>query len=166
MSDPRVTTLEGDLPEGLVDAVVAYEAALAADDVPALAEAFVDAPTTLRGDASGLLVGHAAITGFRGRRGGAPARELAELHVRAVDSDTALVVSVNRPTRGGRGLVTQLWSRAGGVWRVAAAQVQAPAPALDPRIWRAVGAPLVPAASSGPLDGLDVAVKDLFAIGD
>ncbi|WKK71533.1 DUF3225 domain-containing protein [Rathayibacter oskolensis] len=72
MTDPRVTSLEGELPDGLVDAVEAYEAALAADDVPALADAFVRAPTTLRGDASGLLVGHEAITGFRGRRGGTP----------------------------------------------------------------------------------------------
>ncbi|MWV50199.1 DUF3225 domain-containing protein [Rathayibacter sp. VKM Ac-2803] len=164
MTDPRVTTLEGELPEGLVDAVEAYEAALAADDVPALADAFVRAPTTLRGDASGLLVGHDAITGFRGRRGGTPPRALAELHVRAVDPDTALVVTVNVPARGGRGLVTQLWSRDSGVWRVRAAQVQAPAAALDQRVWRAVGAPLVPAAASGALDGLDVAVKDLFAI--
>ncbi|PPI21018.1 DUF3225 domain-containing protein [Rathayibacter sp. AY1B1] len=165
MTDPRVTTLEGDLPDGLVDAVLAYEAALGADDVRALADAFVDAPTTLRGDASGLLVGHAAITGFRGRRGGAPVRQVIELHVRAVDRDTALVVSVNAPARGGRGLVTQLWSRTeDGIWRVRAAQVQAPTPPLDPRVWRAVGAPLVPAAGSGPLDGLDVAVKDLFAI--
>ncbi|WP_153038803.1 AtzH-like domain-containing protein, partial [Rathayibacter tanaceti] len=74
MTDPRVTSLEGELPEGLVDAVEAYEAALAADDVPALADAFVRAPTTLRGDASGLLVGHEAIAGFRGRRGGTPPR--------------------------------------------------------------------------------------------
>ncbi|QHC66901.1 DUF3225 domain-containing protein [Rathayibacter sp. VKM Ac-2759] len=164
MTDPRVTSLEGELPDGLVDAVEAYEAALAADDVPALADAFVRAPTTLRGDASGLLVGHEAITGFRGRRGGTPPRALAELHVRAVDADTALVVTVNLPARGGRGLVTQLWARDSGVWRVRAAQVQAPAPALDARVWRAVGAPLVPAAASGALDGLDVAVKDLFAI--
>ncbi|KQQ00728.1 MULTISPECIES: AtzH-like domain-containing protein [unclassified Rathayibacter] len=164
MTDPRVTSLEGELPDGLVDAVEAYEAALAADDVPALADAFVRAPTTLRGDSSGLLVGHEAITGFRGRRGGTPPRALAELHVRAVGADTALVVTVNVPARGGRGLVTQLWVREDRVWRVRAAQVQAPAPALDPRVWRAVGAPLVPAAASGALDGLDVAVKDLFAI--
>ncbi|MBO0982276.1 AtzH-like domain-containing protein [Rathayibacter sp. SD072] len=164
MSDPRVTSLEGELPDGLVDAVVAYEAALAADDVPALADAFVRAPTTLRGDASGLLVGHDAITGFRGRRGGTPPRGLAELHVRAVDAGTALVVTVNTPSRGGRGLVTQLWSLDEGVWRVRAAQVQAPAPALDARVWRVVGAPLVPRTGSGELDGLDIAVKDLFAI--
>ncbi|AZZ57334.1 glutamyl-tRNA amidotransferase [Rathayibacter iranicus] len=31
-------------------------------------------------------------------------------------------------------------------------------------MWRAVGAPLVSAIGSGPLSGLDVAVKDLFAI--
>ncbi|NRD07851.1 AtzH-like domain-containing protein [Rathayibacter agropyri] len=164
MPDPQVTTLEGELPEGLVDAVEAYEAALAADDVAALADAFVDAPTTLRGDAGGLLVGHGAITGFRGRRGGAPERRLVELHVRAIDTDTALAVTVNAPTRGGRGLVTQLWSRQSGVWRVRAAQVQAPAPSLDARVWRAAGAPLVSATGSGPLGGLDVAVKDLFAI--
>ncbi|TDX78561.1 Asp-tRNA(Asn)/Glu-tRNA(Gln) amidotransferase A subunit family amidase [Rathayibacter sp. PhB151] len=162
--DPRVTTLEGELPDGLVDAVLAYEAALTADDVPALADAFVREPTTLRGDASGLLVGHEAITGFRGRRGGTPPRALAELHVRALGADDALVVTVNLPARGGRGLVTQLWTRDSGVWRVRAAQVQAPAPALDARVWRAIGAPLVPASGSGSLDGLDVAVKDLFAI--
>lgn len=34
----------------------------------------------------------------------------------------------------------------------------------DPRVWRAAGAPLVSATGSGPLGGLDVAVKDLFAI--
>ncbi|SMH36415.1 Asp-tRNAAsn/Glu-tRNAGln amidotransferase A subunit [Rathayibacter oskolensis] len=164
MTDPRVSSLEGELPDGLVDAVEAYEAALAADDVAALAEAFVREPTTLRGDASGLLVGHEAITGFRGRRGGTPPRAIAELHVRVIDELTALVVTVNLPARGGRGLVTQLWSRDRGVWRVRAAQVQAPAPALDPRVWRAVGAPLVPATASGVLDGLDVAVKDLFAL--
>ncbi|ROS29534.1 Asp-tRNA(Asn)/Glu-tRNA(Gln) amidotransferase A subunit family amidase [Rathayibacter sp. PhB127] len=163
-ADPRVTTLEGELPDGLVDAVLAYESALAADDVPALADAFVSEPTTLRGDASGLLVGHEAITGFRGRRGGTPPRALAELHVRALGADDALVVTVNLPARGGRGLVTQLWTRDSGTWRVRAAQVQAPAPALDARVWRAVGAPLVPASGSGSLVGLDVAVKDLFAI--
>ncbi|MCM6762991.1 DUF3225 domain-containing protein [Rathayibacter sp. ZW T2_19] len=164
MPDARVTTLEGELPDGLVDAVLAYEAALAADDVPALADAFADAPTTLRADASGLLVGHEAITGFRGRRGGTPRRALEQLHVRAVDASTALVVSVNRPAGGGRGTVTQLWSRSEGVWRVRAAQVQAPAPALDARVWRVVGAPLVPPTAPGALDGLDVAVKDLFAV--
>jgi Asp-tRNA(Asn)/Glu-tRNA(Gln) amidotransferase A subunit family amidase len=37
-------------------------------------------------------------------------------------------------------------------------------PAADPTIWREVGAPLVAGAPSGPLAGLTVAVKDLFAV--
>jgi len=34
----------------------------------------------------------------------------------------------------------------------------------DPTVWRVLGAPLVPPADTGPLDGLSVAVKDLFAL--
>ncbi|MFT4187365.1 MAG: amidase family protein [Aeromicrobium sp.] len=34
----------------------------------------------------------------------------------------------------------------------------------DARIWRVVGDPLVAPTGEGPLDGLDVAVKDLFAV--
>lgn len=36
--------------------------------------------------------------------------------------------------------------------------------ALDTRVWRVTGAPLVRGASAGPLSGQTVAVKDLFAI--
>lgn len=62
-------------PEGLLDALDAYEAALAANDLEALDAAFVDAPGTMRGDDRGLLVGHDAISAFRGARGGVrPAR--------------------------------------------------------------------------------------------
>ncbi|MDN3937555.1 amidase family protein [Arthrobacter sp. YD4] len=34
----------------------------------------------------------------------------------------------------------------------------------DPTVWRVLGAPLVPPTGTGPLDGLSVAVKDLFAL--
>ena len=37
-------------------------------------------------------------------------------------------------------------------------------PAFDTSVWRVVGAPLLPATASGPLDGVTVAVKDLFAV--
>jgi amidase len=37
-------------------------------------------------------------------------------------------------------------------------------PQLDPRIWRAVGEPLLGPTGSGPLDGHTVAVKDVFAV--
>ncbi|WP_062524928.1 AtzH-like domain-containing protein [Demequina rhizosphaerae] len=152
-------------PEGLIDAVLAYEAALAADDLDALADAFERGADAVRGDRGGLLVGHARITGFRARRGGAGAREVAELRVHLAGDDAAHVTTVNVPSGGGRGLVTQLWRRADdGAWRIAAAHVTAPAPAFDTRVWRAVGAPLVAGAGDGPLAGETVAVKDLFAV--
>ncbi|WP_371810845.1 AtzH-like domain-containing protein [Frigoribacterium sp. CFBP 13707] len=162
-----VTTLEGgELPEGLLDAVVAYEDALRRDDAAALADAFEPGPGSVRVDAQGVLVGHDAITAFRARRGGAPARGVEECHVRVLDPGSAVVVTVNAPAGGGRGVVTQLWRRgAGQPWRIATAHVQAPRPAVDTRVWRVVGGPLVPArASSGPLAGRTVAVKDLFAV--
>jgi amidase len=192
------TTVEGDLPEGLVAAFDAYERALAADDQAALAAAFEPTATVMRADAGGLLVGHDAITAFRGRRGSGPVRRMVECHVRALDADTALVVSVNAPASGGRGVVTQLWRRDSGSgsqgarpWRIASAQVQAAPPAIDRRVWRVVGEPLVsgrrddgvtgtapPAgsradsggggggvpSSTRTLAGETVAVKDLFAV--
>ncbi|MET4052381.1 amidase [Frigoribacterium sp. PvP054] len=195
------TTVEGELPDGLLAAFDAYERVLAADDQASLAAAFESTTTVLRADAGGLLVGHDAITAFRGRRGSGPVRRVVERHVRVVDVDTALVVSVNAPAGGGRGVVTQLWRREPGggprgarPWRIVSAQVQAPPPAVDRRVWRVVGEPLVagrreagatlaaPPAGSGPgaaraaggdrgdassrvvLAGETVAVKDLFAV--
>ncbi|MGF7237626.1 MAG: amidase family protein, partial [Frankia sp.] len=36
---------------------------------------------------------------------------------------------------------------------------------IDPSVWREHGTPLLPATARGPLDGISVAVKDLFAVG-
>ncbi|MFC6342998.1 AtzH-like domain-containing protein, partial [Nocardioides hankookensis] len=58
------------VPAGLVEAFWEYERALMADDVPTLDRLFADGPTTLRGDAHGLLVGHDQISAFRSSRGG------------------------------------------------------------------------------------------------
>lgn len=152
-------------PEGLVDAVLAYEAALMSDDVEALDRSFAPGPSTLRGDAAGLLVGHDAIAAFRRGRGGAPARDLLALELRPIDADHAVVVAVVAPVTGGRGLQTQLWRRDPVLgWVVDVAQVIAPAPALDTRIWRVLGAPLVAPTGRGALDGVTVAVKDLFDV--
>jgi amidase len=199
-STTRPNTIEGatpdTLPVGLLEAFDAYERALAADDQAALAAAFEPTATVMRADAGGLLVGHEAITAFRGRRGSGPVRRVVEVHVRVLGDDTALIVSVNAPAGGGRGVVTQLWRRGGadagtgpsegedshGPWRIASAQVQAPAPAVDRRVWRVVGEPLVSgrlgdgatgaAPPEGPVSddvaptlvGETVAVKDLFAV--
>jgi Asp-tRNA(Asn)/Glu-tRNA(Gln) amidotransferase A subunit family amidase len=94
-----------------------YEAALMANDLDALDRYFAPGPATLRGDASGLLVGHDRISAFRGLRGGVPPRTIAEVHLRVLDAASVLVVSVSAFAKGGTGLQTQLWRRAaaGGV---------------------------------------------------
>lgn len=152
------------VPDGLVEAFWEYERALMADDLPALSRLFAPGPTTLRGDANGVLVGHDAISAFRDGRGGAPQRRIVQTHVQTVDDDHALVVAVTELARGGRGQQTQLWVRTTDGWAVSAAHVAVPAPALDTRIWRAVGDPLVPPTASGALDDETVAVKDLYAV--
>jgi amidase len=154
-------------PTGLMEAFWAYERALTANDVQALDRLFAAGPTTLRGDAAGLLVGHDAISDFRGSRGGAPQRDVLETHIQGIDDDHALVVAVTAPASGGRGQQTQLWERQSAGWVVTAAHVSVPAPTFDSRIWRVVGDPLVPALISGeqaPLAGRRVAVKDLYAV--
>lgn len=164
MAEPAIHVAGGgDAPAGLVDAVLAYEAALATDDLGALAAFFERGSDTVRVDASGVLVGHDAISAFRGARGGIGVRELMDLRLIPAGSDW-LVVATNAPATGGRGVLSQLWRRAGDGWRIAAAHVTAPPKAVDTRVWRLVGAPLVEGAGSGPLCGRTVAVKDLFAI--
>jgi Asp-tRNA(Asn)/Glu-tRNA(Gln) amidotransferase A subunit family amidase len=152
-------------PAGLLEAVAAYEAALMSDDVAALDRLFAPGPTTLRGDAAGLLVGHDRISAFRGTRGGAPRRTVVATHVQTVDDDHALVVAVTELERGGRGQQTQLWERQDGRgWVVTAAHVSVPAPAYDARVWRVLGSPLAARTGDGPLTGETLAVKDLYAV--
>lgn len=149
---------------GLTEAFWEYERALMANDLDALDRLFAREATTLRGDAGGLLVGHDAISAFRGARGGAPARRIVETHVQEIDDSHALVVAITELDSGGRGQQTQLWRHDGTAWAVSAAHVAVPAPALDRRVWRVVGDPLVPPTGTGLLDGQTVAVKDLFAV--
>ncbi|MGO4782931.1 AtzH-like domain-containing protein [Cryobacterium sp. W22_MBD10_FK3] len=170
---PTPTTLTGELPAGLLAAFAGYENALATNDLAALDAYFAPGRHTLRGDAAGLLVGHDAISGFRGARSGTVARGIRALHVRVIDPGHALIVSVNAPDAGGAGLVTQLWALSDtGTWQVEVAQVAAPPAAISPSVWRLVGNPLVaaepadpgPAAGAGTpsLLGETIAVKDLY----
>ncbi|MDN4481165.1 AtzH-like domain-containing protein [Demequina muriae] len=158
-------------PPQLFDAFWAYEAALMDDDLERLGAFFATGPDVMRGDGSGLLVGRENIDRFRTGRGGAPARTVTEIQVRPITETHAYVTSVNAPDKGGRGLVTQLWERCGdqdatpGGWVITAAHVSAPPPAMDTRIWRVLGSPLVPATTAdGPLAGATVAVKDIVAV--
>ncbi|WP_129336186.1 AtzH-like domain-containing protein [Cellulomonas endophytica] len=152
-------------PADLLAALAAYERALAADDLAALDDAFAPGPATLRGDGDGLLVGHRAISTFRGGRGGVAPRRLARVEARRLTQDVWLLVSVSRFAGGGSGLQTQVWARGeDGAWRVTAAHVTGRTRALDSSVWRTVGDPLYQGAWEGPLVGLRVAVKDLFAV--
>ncbi|WP_246071699.1 AtzH-like domain-containing protein [Miniimonas arenae] len=166
-------------PAGLREAFEAYERALAADDTAALAEAFEPGEATMRGDGAGLLVGADEIARFRTARGGVASRRIGRVELRPITPDVVLVVSVSHFDAGGRGLQTQLWRRTGSDtlsaassgaspalpgWRIAAAHASPRPAALDRRVWRAVGDPLVPPTRPGVLDGLRVAVKDLFDV--
>ena len=119
---------------------------------------------TMRGDAAGLLVGHDAISAFRGVRGGVPPRVIERIEHRELAPDVALLVSVSRFAGGGTGLQTQVWERIDGRWLITAAHVTPRSQALDRSVWRTVGDPLWQGAWEGALAGLTVAVKDLFAI--
>lgn len=153
-----------DVPADLLDAILAYEAAILANDLDELDRWFLDAPTTMRGDEAGLLVGHAAISAFRGLRGGVADRRIERIEYRPLADDVALVVCVSRFLIGGRGLQTQVWQRTADGWRISAAHVTGRPQPFNRAMWRTVGDPLFQGAWDGPLAGLTVAVKDLFAI--
>lgn len=152
------------MPDDLFSAFEDYERAILSNDLDVLDAAFAPGPQTLRGDSAGLLVGHDAISAFRGLRGGVPARTIERVEYRPLGRDAALIVSVSRYFGGGTGLQTQVWQRIHGRWLITAAHVTPRAQALDRSVWRTVGDPLYQGAWEGPLAGLTVAVKDLFAI--
>lgn len=152
------------IPSDLFTAFEEYERAILSDDLDALDDAFAPGPATLRGDAAGLLVGHDAISAFRSVRGGVPPRKIERIEYRPIGPDAAVLVSVARYAGGGTGLQTQVWQRLHGRWLITAAHVTPRAQALDRSVWRMVGDPLWQGAWEGPLAGLTVAVKDLFAI--
>lgn len=151
-------------PQDLLEAFEAYEEAILANDIDVLDDAFEQGPETMRGDAAGLLVGHEAISAFRGTRGGVAPRVIERIEYRPLAPGAALIVSISRYIDGGTGLQTQLWRRTNGRWRITAAHVTPRAQALDRSVWRAVGDPLREGESTGPLTGLTVAVKDMFAV--
>ncbi|WP_238431533.1 AtzH-like domain-containing protein [Streptomyces cavernae] len=152
------------LPADLIDAFWAYDRALLSNDTVALDASFASGGTPLRADAFGVLVGHEAISAFRSARTTIPNRRVTRVHVRLPAAGLAIIMAEVAGPRGARGLQTQVWQRIDGCWRVTAAHVSAPAEPLDSSVWRAVGAPLVPATGDGGLAGQTVAVKDVYAV--
>lgn len=156
--------MTGGIPDDLRAAFEAYERAILANDLEELDAAFAPGDGTMRGDGAGLLVGHDAISAFRGVRGGVPPRSIERIEYRPLGEGVALLVSVSRYAGGGTGLQTQVWQLIEGRWLITAAHVTPRAQALDRAVWRTVGDPLWQGAWEGPLRGLTVAVKDVFAI--
>lgn len=150
--------------EGVEASFWEYERALMANDLETLDRLFAPGPETLRGDAAGILVGHDAIRQFRKGRGGAPARAILHVEIRMITDAAALVIAITAAVTGGRGQQTQLWALVDGSWRVTAAHVSLPGPAVNGTVWRTVGTPLVRGAAAGLLSGQTVAVKDLYDI--
>ena len=142
-----------------------YERALMANDLEALDRLFAPGPETLRGDAAGILVGHGAISDFRRGRGGAPKRTVEHVEFRMLAPELALAVAITAPETGGRGQQTQVWRLVDGQWRVTAAHVALPAPAINPTVWRLVGTPLLRGAAAGVLSGPAGPVKGLYDVG-
>lgn len=164
LSATESSGIPDDIPADLFTAFELYERAILANDIDALDAAFAPGAQTMRGDAAGLLIGHDAISAFRSVRGGVPARTIERVEYRPLGTDSALLVSVSRYDGGGTGLQTQVWQRIDGQWLITAAHVTGRAQAFDRSVWRTVGDPLWQGAWEGPLAGLTVAVKDLFAI--
>jgi len=161
---------------GLLAAFWDYERALLTADVPSLERWFLADPQTLRSAGGATLVGADHIAQLRREQSAPGSRRIERLHLRTLAPDTVLVVAeVTRPD-GTITAQTQIWLRTDEGWRVRAAHVSGSTPATatitEPdRVWRLAGPlsvepePGQPAPDpSGPLTGVRLAVKDLFAL--
>ena len=154
------------MPTELQDAFDAYERALARRTTsrPSTTRSR-PARSTLRGDSNGLLVGHDAISAFRSARGGITPRVLDRVESRRLADDCWLIVAT-LPLRRRRHRAADAGVAAGR--RAAGGSPPRTSPAARPAstrsVWRTVGDPLYQGAFDGPLLGLRVAVKDVFAV--
>lgn len=164
-SDNASETLAPDL----LAAIRRYEQALMDNNAAVLSDLFADDPEgipSIRSDSKGMLVGHGEISAFRSNRKTAPTRTLRRRIARQLDAENACVVSQFDKATGGSVIQTQVWQRIGqsGAWKIVMAHLTYPTPAIDRSIWRIAGTPLVEASKPGPLSGMTVAVKDLYAV--
>jgi ketosteroid isomerase-like protein len=102
----------------------AYEAALMADDVPAMDGLFHDAPTTVRYGVGEVLYGAEEIRAFRKGRGGSPQRRLGRVEITTFGNDFATAnAEFFREGSERRGRQSQSWVRLPDGWKVVAAHV-------------------------------------------
>ena len=102
----------------------AYEAALMADDVPAMDALFHDAPTTNRYGVGEVLYGIEAIRAFRKGRAGSPQRKLGKVSITVYgDSFATADAEFFRENSDRRGRQTQSWVKFADGWKVVSAHV-------------------------------------------
>jgi len=105
-------------------AFLAYEAALMADDVPAMDRLFHDHPSTIRYGVGEVLYGAEAIRDFRKGRGGSPQRRLGMVAIHSFGRDHATTnAEFFREGDTRRGRQSQTWVRFADGWKVVAAHV-------------------------------------------
>ncbi len=102
----------------------AYEAALMADNIPAMDALFHDAPSTVRYGVGEVLYGAEAIREFRKGRGGSPQRRLGRVAVHSYGRDFATAdAEFFREDADRRGRQSQSWVRFADGWKVVSAHV-------------------------------------------
>jgi len=102
----------------------AYEAALMADDIPAMDALFHNAPTTVRFGVGEVLYGAKEIRAFRKGRGGSPQRRLGRVEIATYGPDMATAnAEFFREGSERRGRQSQTWVRFADGWKVVSAHV-------------------------------------------
>lgn len=102
----------------------AYEAALMADDIPAMDALFHDAPTTNRFGVGEVLWGIEAIRDFRKGRGGSPQRRLGHVAITVYGDRFATAdAEFFREVAERRGRQSQAWVKFEDGWKVVSAHV-------------------------------------------
>lgn len=122
MTDPVIDA--ADLLAEVTAAFHAYEAALMADDIPAMDALFHDAPTTNRFGVGDVQFGSAEIRAFRRGRGGSPQRRLGRVAI-TVYGPTCATADAEFFREGAiqRGRQSQTWVRFPDGWKVVSAHV-------------------------------------------
>jgi ketosteroid isomerase-like protein len=110
--------------EEVTAAFTAYEAALMANDIPAMDALFHDAPTTNRYGVGEVLYGIEAIRAFRKGRGGSPQRKLGTVSIAVYGTNFATAdAEFFRQSSDRRGRQTQSWVKFADGWKVVSAHV-------------------------------------------
>lgn len=146
--------------DGLATSFREFVAALGAGDPRVVERFFAPGEQTLLVRRGGMVVGFAEVLEAVRAEPLADPGHLLQTHLREIGPDGTLVTAAHRSASGGEGVMGLLWERTEQGWRIAAAHLVGPEPALDRAVWCEVGDPLAPALGSGPLDGLTLAVAE------